>query len=256
MNIKWFGTASLLYQEGDEKIIFDPFLPMNNDLYQPSLHELAAVDYIFITHGHFDHLIRVPELLNMGNAIVYCPEVAANTLKRENVDSKRIVIMKPGDRVDIGPFVINVIEGKHIVFNKWLLFKTLVNFRVLVHFKNFKKLLAYGSQYPEGQTLIYQIQTKEKNILHMGSLNLCDDVTYPKNMDMLMIPLLGRSDINKYALNIIKKLQPKEIYVHHFDDSFPPITSTVDTDTFRKKVRESFSNIKVIVPKQGEGIEI
>ncbi len=61
MEIIWFGTATLSISSGGESILFDPFLPLNAELPAPSIEELAALGDIFITHGHFDHLMHVPQ---------------------------------------------------------------------------------------------------------------------------------------------------------------------------------------------------
>lgn len=257
MKLKWFGTASVMYQEGKDKILFDPFFPLNKKLYQPSLAEYAEVEHIFITHGHFDHLIDVPEILSKGKATVYCSEIVANILQQDGVESDRIVILNPGHSIETGPFTINAVKGRHIVFDKWMLFKTFCNYRMLVHHANLRKMLKVSSKFQEGgQTLLYQIKTRDKHVLHLGSLNLPEDQVYPKNMDMLLIPLQGRSDLNNYTMPYIKLLEPKTVLLHHFDDSFPPVSSTVDTKGFSKKLKECFPEVELIVPRHGEVVTI
>ena len=86
MEIRWFGTATLALTSGEQSIIFDPFIPLNENLPRPAVAELAQYGDIFITHGHFDHLIDVPLVHEAGNATGYCSEVAATTLVREGVD--------------------------------------------------------------------------------------------------------------------------------------------------------------------------
>ncbi|MFZ5644726.1 MAG: MBL fold metallo-hydrolase [Bacillota bacterium] len=256
MDIKWFGTASILLKEEDHTILFDPFLPMNKNLYQPPLDELAAPDNIFITHGHFDHLISVPAILKKGGATVYCSDTAAATLVREGVKPDRIAVIAPGDSFEIGPFKINVLRGKHIVFDRRLIARTFLNYRMLIYCENLKKILRESSRYPEGQTLIFQIDTKDRKILHLGSLNMDENEVCPRNIDLLTLPFQGRSDLDSYALQFVQKAEPKAIYLHHFDDSFPPISSAVDTGAFIRKAAGMFTGIKVIVPRHGEWITL
>jgi len=257
MKIKWFGTASILYQEGKDKILFDPFMPLNKKLYQPSLAEYAEVDHIFITHGHFDHLYNTPEILARGKATVYCSEIAATTLLQNGVKADRIEILNPGDLKKIGPFTIKVHQGKHIVFDKWLLFKTFCSPRILVNQGNFRKMLKLSEKYQEGgQTLLFEITTPDKHVVHMGSLNLPEAGAFPKNTDVLLVPLQGRSDLNDYTMPFIQLFQPKTVYLHHFDDSFPPVSSTVDTGGFSRKLKECFPEVKLIIPSHGEVVNI
>ena len=112
MEIKWFGTATLSFTSGDESILFDPFLPLNSELPAPSIEELATLGDIFITHGHFDHLMHVPLVVQAGNAMVYCCETAAESLYREGVPENRVVIVKPGDKLEKGPFEITIYIGR------------------------------------------------------------------------------------------------------------------------------------------------
>ena len=90
----------------------------------------------------------------------------------------------------------------------------------------------------------------------MGSLNLADGEDYPQGLDILALPFQGRSDLETYALSFIEKIRPKTIYLHHFDDAFPPVSSSVATGIFIRNVEKDFPDIKVIVPKRGEVINI
>jgi hypothetical protein len=87
--------------------------------------------------------------------------------------------------------------------------------------------------------------------LHLGSLNLAEKEIYPQGVDILALPYQGRSDLETYALSIVAKIQQKTIYLHHFDDSFPPLTGTIKTGTFRQKLAGYFPEIKLIVPERG-----
>ncbi|MHB8156303.1 MAG: MBL fold metallo-hydrolase [Desulfocucumaceae bacterium] len=256
MQIKWFGTASILFKEDAHTVLFDPYLPLNKRLYQPSLEEFATPDNIVITHGHFDHLIDVPLVLSRGKATVYCSDTAAQTLMREGVESQRIIVIAPGDDIEMGPFNIHVLRGKHIVFDRFMVAKTLLNPRVLVHFSKLRKTLKDSSMYPEGQTLAFHIQIGDYGVLHLGSLNMDETEVYPTNTDLLTIPFQGRSDLNSYGLQFVQRIRPRSIYLHHFDDSFPPISSSVDVREFTRKVKELFPETKVIVPKHGQLITL
>lgn len=66
LEIKWYGTATISFSEDDRSILFDPFLPMNPDHRLFTAGELASVGDILITHGHFDHLADVPQIVGMG----------------------------------------------------------------------------------------------------------------------------------------------------------------------------------------------
>jgi len=86
----------------------------------------------------------------------------------------------------------------------------------------------------------------------MGSLNLEENIEYPKGVDLLILPFQGRSDLSTYTIPLIQRLEPKKVLLDHFDDSFPPISSLVDTQPFVKLMREKFPGIPVIYLNAGE----
>ncbi len=256
MEIKWFGTATLSFSSEDKSILLDPFLPLSSKLPAPSVEELAALGDIFITHGHFDHLMIVPQVLQAGESVVYCCKTAAENLYREGVPDKRVVIIKPGDKFEKGPFEITVYRGVHIRFDLPLIIKTLISRRCLSNFSALKMLLKESNRYPEGEVLVYRIAADGKTVLHMGSLNLEGSENYPVGSGLLTLPFQGRSDLNSYALQFIERLKPKALYLHHFDDSFPPVSSPVDTASFVNKVAREYPDLPVIVPAYKEAVVV
>lgn len=236
--------------------MFDPFFPMSSSLPSPPIGEPAAIGDIFITHGHFDHLIDVPRVVAAGAGRVYCSETSSLALLREGVDPSRIVTVRPGDRIEVGPFTVWVYRGKHIKFNGKLILKTLFSRRVITYRKNLRTMLKELRRYPQGQVLAFLIEAEEKNILLLGSLNLDDSEQYPLEIDLLLLPFQGRSDLCQYTMPFICRFQPKLIYLHHFDDSFPPVSSQVDLKPFLNVMKKEHPGIRVIVPEYGETVVI
>jgi len=256
MEIRWLGTAAISYKQDDRTIIFDPYGGTNKKLGCYSAQELATYGDIFITHGHFDHLADVPAIMALNKAKVYCAHLAAQSLINLGVDQSRITVVTPGRKIVAGPFNIRVLKGKHIDFDRKLILKTLLNLRVLRYFRNFLKVLSMTKKFPEGQTLIYEMEVDGKKIMHMGSLALAEGENYPQNVDILVLPFQGRSDLEMYALPFVAGIKPKIIYLHHFDDTFPPISNTISTDKFVQNVRKDFPEIKFIIPLRGSEISI
>lgn len=248
MEVKWYGTAALAFSAGGKTILFDPFLPVNPNLPAADLSELADCGDIFITHGHFDHLIDVPKVVASGGGPVFCSKTAAETLTREGVNRADILVVEPGDLVERDPFKITVLKGKHIRFDRRLIVQTLFNRRLLSYRRNLKLMLKESPHYPAGEVLVYFIEVKGKKILHLGSLNLDESERYPDKVDVLTVPYQGRSDLPAYALEFVSRFQPESIYLHHFDDSFPPVSSPVDLQPFINLVKERFPGIWMIRP--------
>lgn len=256
MEIKWYGTATLAFSASGRKILFDPFLPMNCALPSPPLEELGSAGDIFITHGHFDHLNDVPRVMAAGQNLVYCSAETARVLLREGVQASRIVAIKPGDVIECGPFTLRVYRGKHIKFNSQLILKTVFNRRIVAYRENLRALLKMLRRYPQGQVLVFIIEAEGKRILHLGSLNLDPAEQYPEQVDLLSLPYQGRSDLESYALPFIRRFRPQGVYLHHFDDSFPPVSSRVDIKSFLAVMEKEFPQTRVIVPDYEDNIVI
>lgn len=256
MEIRWFGTATLVLTAGVQSIVFDPFISLNHELPRPAITELAQYGDIFITHGHFDHLIDVPLVLKAGKATVYCSSIAAATLVRDGVDRSRIKVIRPGDCLDHGPFKIKVFKGEHIKFDLPLIIKTLFSRRAIANFKDLRKLVSLAKLYPQGEVLVFLIEADGKAVLHMGSLNLAADVKYPTEVDLLTLPFQGRSDLDTYTLKFIERLKPSALLLHHTCDSFPPVSSPVRTEDFTRAIQLCYPALKVIRPVYNQPVTI
>ncbi|MCL2764611.1 MAG: MBL fold metallo-hydrolase [Treponema sp.] len=254
MRIKWYGTASIFLEKDGTQIIFDPFIPLNKKLFKPPVDELAAAAGIFVTHGHFDHIACIPSIIKSGSGknTVYCTAKPQETLISMGVEKEKIQKIAPGDILSLDPFRISVLKGRHIIFDKWLIVKTLFNPRMLIYMNNFRRILKYTKTCDEaGETVVYEIKAGDKRILLLGSFNLDDDTEYPKGADLLILPFQGRSDICKYAIPFIERLKPKKLMLDHFDDAFPPVSSSVKYKRFLSSMKKMYPGIPVISPQAG-----
>lgn len=256
MKAKWYGTAAIAFTAKGKTLLFDPYFTVNPDLPKPNLLELASCGEIFITHGHFDHLVDVPRVIEAGGGPVFCSEIAAKSLLREGVKQKDICVIKPGDKIVRGPFKIIAFRGKHIRFDPKLILQTLFNRRVALYRQNLMPLVQASLRYPKGEVLVFLIEAEGKRVLHLGSLSMDEQERYPERVDILTLPYQGRSDLLTYSPRYISRLQPKSIYLHHFDDSFPPISSPIDVEPFIAEMARDFPGTKVIQPKLFETVSL
>lgn len=254
MKIKWYGTATLSFESEGKTILFDPFFPMNPDLPAPDMKELASCGDIFITHGHFDHLIDVPAVVAAGGGPVFCSEKTAKTLLRKGVNEAAINLIGPGEQIERGPFKISAFKGKHIRFDLKLILRTLFNRRVIAYRRNLIPLLKGALLYPKGEVLVFMIEAEGKKILHLGSLSLDNEVHYPGGADLLMIPYQGRSDLLTYTPQFLERLDPKALYLHHFDDAFPPVSSPMVVEPFIDAVKENYPQMQIAHPRVFEPV--
>jgi len=257
--LKWYGTASILLEQDGTKLLFDPFFFLRGKSFEPPDDGLSAVENILVTHGHLDHIADIPAILKQsaGTATVYCTAKPREVLISKGVDETRIRQITPGSRLSFGPFEVRVLKGKHIVFNMGLILKTFFNPRVLANLNNLRYLQKENRICAEaGETAAFDISVSDKRILLLGSLNLDDNTEYPADVDLLILPFQGRSDLSKYAMPFIDRLQPKKVLLDHFDNAFPPISSNVKTGPFVSLMKQKYPDIPVICPQAGAGFDL
>lgn len=256
MDISWYGTASICISHAGHRILFDPFLSMNTNIQYTSVQELAQMGDIFITHGHFDHIIDVPEVSALGKSKMHCSAETAQQLIKAGASAEQVVTISPGDIISSGYFTIRVLKGEHIKNDLKLVFKTLFNLRIISHYQELLHIIKTHRKCPQGQVLIYEISLGNTKVLHLGSLNLCAGEEYPQDVNVLCLPFQGRSDLLAYTVPLVQKLKPQSIFLHHFDNSFPPISSQIDCTPFTVIVRQLYPEMAVIIPEYGVGYPI
>lgn len=260
MKITWLGTASVRIESEGERILFDPFVQLIGGENPNCIEDFWQDKTIFITHGHLDHLLEVPELIDAktgSDATVFCGSRAAETLEKVLEDTGNAVVVRPGDVIRIGSVSIRVWEGKHARPGAAAGVKKLFSARMFHHLKNALALAYLHPKFPEGgQTLLYEVCAEGKRVLVMGSLGLREDTDYPQGADLLILPYQGSACLESAALETAARLMPKRILLDHFDDAFPPISEHVDTRGFKVLMDREYPQIRVVKPTAGKTVEI
>jgi L-ascorbate metabolism protein UlaG (beta-lactamase superfamily) len=116
-DIRWLGTACFEVRLADGKtIIIDPYL--NDSLSAPiGSDEIEGCDFIFLTHGHYDHVLDVGPLVERFNARVFCSrEVCQSLIQWQNINPGSFQPVTAGDRVEEKGFTTEVVPGVHVDF--------------------------------------------------------------------------------------------------------------------------------------------
>ena len=87
MEIQWFGTASISIKSENQKILFDPFVPLKGSKVPVTIRDFLNYDYIFITHGHFDHISSLKKIYKNNKKVkIYCTHTPYNFLNKKYIN--------------------------------------------------------------------------------------------------------------------------------------------------------------------------
>src|SRR5215813_10910299 len=125
-----FGMNMTARRYGDDIIVVDAGMMfpeaelLGVDLVMPDLTFLkenqANVRALILTHGHEDHIGAVPFLLSELDIPVYGTAFTLALVERrleehDLLDKAQLKAVKPGQKIEIGPFVIDFIHVTHSI---------------------------------------------------------------------------------------------------------------------------------------------
>ncbi len=258
MEIKWLGTAGFSIKTNGQVFLIDPYVTRNkkaDPVQSLSPSDIEEASFIFISHGHFDHIQDVPHIAERTKAKIFCSEVAAGSLEKLGVDKDQLQRIDT-DRweKEFGAFTAQSFFSEHVKFDKKLLITTLLKINTGLF-----KVLPFFKEFPCGQVLSWRFFVEDKRIHFFGSAGSSKkelERLTDKPVDILLVPLQGHSDICDIAADYVKILQPKMVIPHHQDDFYPPISKQVDIRPFVKRVEKECRATKIKIMGMNETIII
>ena len=117
LRMRWLGTACFeIVLPNGKTLVIDPFVddsvssPITSDQFE-------GCDYLFLTHGHYDHILDAGKLAARFNPIIYCSQLVSESLSIHlGVNSDQIRTVTAGDIVRANGMTIEVIQGTHVDF--------------------------------------------------------------------------------------------------------------------------------------------
>ena len=220
MDITFLGHACFLLNDGTHTVLTDPFLS-GNGLAAASADQVEA-DFIFVTHGHGDHVGDSVEISRRTGAPVCCT-------------------------VDLATGVFDPAGVKTVVGN--------LGGRIPMPFGGAKIFQAlHGSGVAGCLSCGFIFEMGGKKIYHAGDTGLMADMALlaDEEIDVALLPIgdlytMGPSD----ALRATKMIRPKLVIPMHYD-TFPAIRQ--DADAFAAAVEAAGIHAEVLRP--GETLHI
>jgi L-ascorbate metabolism protein UlaG (beta-lactamase superfamily) len=117
----WLGHSSAILELDGKRLLFDPvfdnaapfpFMVQRYDKSPIKREDLPAVDYIIITHNHYDHLEK-ETVRSMQNGRFVVPLGIGSALRGWGIDENRITELGWGDSFKQNGLTITAVEGVH-----------------------------------------------------------------------------------------------------------------------------------------------
>ncbi len=257
MRIKWYGTASLLIESGDSRILIDPYLKdLNPSLYRIPMEEAKSAQAIFITHPHLDHFGDIGAF--MGDVIpVFVSENGIRHAEKFRMNTDGMIPYAANEEIKIGAFTVHTYQSRHCVFDAATVLRVTFAPRTWLHAVKCLKLCHHALQYKlHGDCYALHISDGEKSVVVLGSAGMDESVSYPQGADLLVFPYQGRSRMHKYMEKFLEAFRPTAVMADHFDDAFPPLTHRENMKKFSPAVKKILPDADAIVPQEGEWYEV
>lgn len=251
MKIMWCGTASLLLESGDTRLLIDPYLRKFDRAGAPfPVEEARQAEAIFITHPHIDHFCDT-DFFSEGKRPVYVSARGIALARRNGLDTSVMRELRAGESVAAGAFTVTAYRGRHCAFDAATVFRVLFSPRTWLHFADAARLLSAAKRYviPMDEIFVFHVTDGEKSVVVLGSAGMAEGEAYPKGADLLVFPYQGRAGMHREIKPFLDVFAPENVMIDHFDDAFPPVSKRVGTKKFPSAVNERLPKAQALVPE-------
>ncbi len=231
VRITYLGTNGFEFESGNHAILVDPYFSRVNlsrvalgSTVQPDMHRIddamkhlaPKVDAILVTHGHVDHLLDAPVLMQKIGARLIASRTAVELAGRAAAPASRCDAVSAGNVRQIGPWKIQVLGATHD-----RLFS-------MVPFAGEPR----GSAPPRraadwvcGEPLAYLIEIAgERIFIDSGGTSV---MLPPEDIAPVDLAILGVAlpDSRARFSAAVRRLRPRYVFPSHQDNFFRPLSA-------------------------------
>lgn len=199
--ITWLGHASFIVKSpGGKTLVFDPWLGSEgNPKCPPQFNDLSqwgSVDYIFISHGHFDHMGSAVRLAKHSGAMVIANFEIAQYIEHQGVE--KTIGMNKGGTLELGEIRATMVHADHSSGIST------------------EDGIVYGGE-PGGYVVTLE---NGMSLYHAGDTNVFGDMQHIRALyapDVCLLPIGGHFTMGpKEAAFAVRLLGPKVVIPMHY----------------------------------------
>lgn len=238
MKVTYFGTTTLLFDDGADQIMFDCHVSRPSILKclfgrlktNKAVADKVIDDFkidrlraIFISHTHYDHVMDAPYFAKRCGADIYGSASTLNVARGGAVDEKRLHSFETSGQVEIGGFNITVIPSVHSAA-RW--YNDDLGETVGAPLIQPAGMRAYK----EGGSFDFLVRCQEKSILIRPSYNCIEGQLDGIKADVLFLGITGLAEDTeegkrRFFEETVDKVSPETAIPVHWDNFFRPLYS-------------------------------
>ncbi|GHA57862.1 metal-dependent hydrolase [Pontibacter akesuensis] len=110
MKITYYGQSCFLFEIGDNRVLFDPFISPNEFASSINVDDIKA-DYILLSHGHQDHVHDAEQIAKNNNSTIIAIHEIANWFGNNGVEKTHP--MNIGGKVTLPFGTVKMVSAIH-----------------------------------------------------------------------------------------------------------------------------------------------
>jgi L-ascorbate metabolism protein UlaG (beta-lactamase superfamily) len=249
LRLRWLGAAGFELWFSRTPVLIDPFIsrPVGaRPALGVGLEDLVA-KAIFLTHGHLDHAVDVPQLAEWTGAPVFASMSVCEALHDLGISARQLHPLAEGRTCRVGNVSVQAVPARHVRFGPLLTLRALRR----IGWSLFRLWRTFAS-YPQGDVLGYQFVADGVTLVHFGSAGWYAKTLEELSADVALLPLQGHNRIHQIVADAVERLEPKVVIPHHHDDFYPPVSEMVPVEPLVDLVSRRIPRVRVIEPRIGE----
>ena len=241
LKITFFGTTTLLFDDGTDQILFDAHftrpslskyimgakVETNTALCDKiiGLHHIDRLRAIFISHTHHDHVMDAPYMANRCKAVICGSRSAKNVAIGGGVPEDRTVVFQDGSEYSIGGYRIRILKSLHSK-------PTILNNNLGEQIEEPLVQPASLRDYKEGGSYDFFVEHGDKKILIRPSFNYIKGQLDGIQTDILFLGVAGLAKADEttektFFAETVEKTKARLVIPVHWDNFFSSLESPI-----------------------------
>jgi len=114
LRIRYFGWSCFSIESEGGDLLFDPFFRPMHGAKWANLDDFKNTKVICITHGHYEHYLDTPSIVNMTGALVVASkDVCGHLHSKYQLPKERLLTIEPLQKKVVSGFKITAFEWRH-----------------------------------------------------------------------------------------------------------------------------------------------